>query len=108
MRWWLALAFGLIALLTAVAVTEMATERAEDAFRGRAEELAAGNSVAAANEIARGLRQGKLRRAVEDVALARRIALFVFAADGTPLTPARSRAVSFGAVSLHEQALEPR
>lgn len=105
MRWWLALAFALIALLTAVAVTELATERAEDAFRGRAEELTAGNSVAAASEVGRALRQGRLRPAVEEVAERRRLALFVFAEDGTLLTPPRSRAVAFGSSGLHEQAL---
>ena len=106
MRWWLALAFALIASLTAVAVAEVFTERAEDAFRSRAEELTTGNSVAAASEVARGLRQDKLDAAVNDVAQRRRLALFVFAENGTLLTSTRSRAVSFGSAGLHEQALE--
>jgi signal transduction histidine kinase/HAMP domain-containing protein len=106
MRWWLALAFALIASLTAVAVAEVFTERAEDAFRSRAEELSTGTSVAAASEVARALRQDRLQAAVEEVAQRRRLALFVFAEDGTLLTPTRSRAVSFGSAGLHEQALE--
>ena len=106
MRWWLALAFALIASLTAVAVAEVFTERAEEAFRSRAEELTTGNSVAAASEVGRALRQDKLATAVDEVAQRRRLALFVFAGDGTPLTPTRSRAVSFSSTGLHEQALE--
>jgi signal transduction histidine kinase/HAMP domain-containing protein len=106
MRWWLALAFALIASLTAVAVAEVFTERAEDAFRSRAEELTTGNGVAAASEVGRALRQDRLKAAVDEIAQRRRLALFVFADNGTLLTPARSRTVSFGSASLHEQALE--
>jgi signal transduction histidine kinase len=106
MRWWLALAFALIALLTAVAVAEVFTERAEDAFRSRAEELATGNSVAAASEIGRARRRGRLQAAVGDLARTRRLALFVFAQDRTLLTPGRSRGIEFGSVDLHERALE--
>src|SRR5918996_3774519 len=100
MRWWLALAFALIALLTAVAVAEVFTERAEDAFRSRAEELATGNSVAAASEIGRARRRGRLQAAVGDLARTRRLALFVFAQDRTLLTPGRSRGIEFGSGDL--------
>ena len=105
MRWWLAVAFGLIALLTAVAVAEIATERSQEALRDRAEELTAGNSVAAANEIGGDLRQVDLDAAVRDVVARRRLSVFVFADDGTLLTPARSRGVSYGG-ALHEEALD--
>jgi signal transduction histidine kinase len=106
MRWWLALAFALIASLTALAVATVFTERAENAFRARAEEFTTGGAVAAASEIGRAVGQARLRAVVEDVSTRRRMALFVFADDGTLLTPARSRAVGFGTVDLHEQALE--
>lgn len=106
MRWWLALAFALIASLTALAVAQVFTGRAENAFRGRAEEFTTGGTVAAASEIGRALRRGRLGPAVADVARRRRLALFVFAEDGTLRTPARSRTVEFGSVDLHEQALE--
>lgn len=105
MRWWLALAFGLIALVTALVATEVATERAEDAFRSRAEVIAAGNAVAAADEISRVRTRAELAQAVEDIARRRRIALFAFDGDGTALTPSRSRRVPFGTDSLHEDAL---
>ncbi len=106
MRWWLALAFGLIAALTAVVGAAMATERAEDAFRSRAEELTAGNSVAAAGEIRRAIEQGRLEPALGELAARRRLTLFVFAGDGTLLGSAGARPLAFGGGNLDEQALE--
>ena len=106
MRWWLALAFALIASLTAVAVAEVFTERSEDAFRGRAEELTTGSVVAAASTIGRIEDEARLDPVVEELAQRRRLALFVFAEDGVLLTPARSRGVEFGSMDLHEEALD--
>ena len=106
MRWWLALAFALIASLTAVAVAKVFTERSEDAFRARAEELTAGSVLAAANTIGPIQSRARLDRVVADEAQRRRLALFVFAQDGVLLTPGRSRAVEFGSIDLHAEALE--
>jgi two-component system sensor histidine kinase VicK len=106
MRWWLALAFALIASLTAVAVATVFTERSEDAFRARAEELTAGSVLAAANTIGPIQSRVRLDRVVADEAQRRRLALFVFAQDGVLLTPGRSRAVEFGSIDLHAEALE--
>jgi two-component system, OmpR family, sensor histidine kinase VicK len=103
MRWWLALAFALIASLTAVAVATVFTQRAENAFRDRAEELSTGTAVAVANQL-RDLDESQLRSAVQDLARRRRMALFVFDADGKRLTPSRSRGVTFGS-ELHDDAL---
>jgi two-component system, OmpR family, sensor histidine kinase ResE len=105
MRWWLAVAFALVASLTAVVVAKVFTERAENAFRGRAEEFTTGATVGAASEIGRALEQEDLGRRVAEVADLRRLALFVFADDGTLLTPARSRGVEFGSLDLHGEAL---
>lgn len=105
MRWWLALAFALIASLTAVAVAKVFTERSEDAFRGRAEELTTGSGVAAASVIVRVENRRRLDGIVEEEAQRRRLALFVFTGDGTLLTRAQSRGVEFGSIDLHEQAL---
>jgi two-component system, OmpR family, sensor histidine kinase VicK len=104
MRWWLALAFALIASLTAVAVATVFTQRAEDAFRDRAEELSTGTAVAVANQL-RDLEESELRSAVRDMTRRRRMALFVFAADGRRLTPDRSRGVEFDSADLHQDAL---
>jgi two-component system, OmpR family, sensor histidine kinase ResE len=104
MRWWLALAFALIASLTAVAVATVFTQRAENAFRDRAEELSTGTAVAVANQL-RDLDESQLRSTVRDMARRRRMALFVFDEDGKRLTPARSRGVEFGSDGLHDDAL---
>ena len=104
MRWWLALAFALIASLTAVAVATVFTQRAENAFRDRAEELTTGRAVAAANDI-RDLRPGTLESGMQDVARRRRLALFAFDGNGIPLTAQRSRRVDFGTLDLHDRAL---
>jgi two-component system sensor histidine kinase VicK len=104
MRWWLALAFALIASLTAVAVATVYTQRAENAFRDRAEELTTGRAVAAASDVS-DLEAGTLDSGLQDIARRRRLALFLFDVYGTPLTSERSRGVTFGSVDLQNEAL---
>jgi two-component system, OmpR family, phosphate regulon sensor histidine kinase PhoR len=106
MRWWLGLSFALIAALTALAVAEVFTQRAEEAFRERAQELAAGNAIAAASAVGAALPEGTLERTLVSQAQARRLALFVFDDKGQPLTPLSSRRVDFGASPIHAEALE--
>lgn len=105
MRWWLALAFALIAAVTAIAVSEVFTTRSEAAFRDRAKDLAIGNSIGAADEVAEALERRELTKAVEEIANRRRLALFVFGLEGQLLTPPRSRGVRLEAIDL-EPALE--
>ena len=105
MRWWLALAFAAIASLTALAVAQVFTSRAEDAFRSRARELATGNAVAAATEVTRAPTAAELRRSVAQQSERRRVALFVFDRKGRPLTPARSRATTWEGVPFRNEAL---
>jgi signal transduction histidine kinase len=104
MRWWLALAFALIAALTAVAVATVFTQRAENAFRDRAEELTTGRAVAAANEI-RDLNPGTLEPGIRTIARRYRLALFAFDGNGIPMTASRSRRVQFGTLDLHDRAV---
>jgi two-component system, OmpR family, sensor histidine kinase ResE len=104
MRWWLALAFALIAALTAIAVATVFTQQAENAFRDRAEELTTGRAVAAANDM-RNLQESTLDSGLQEVARRRRLALFAFDAFGMQLSSDRSRGVAFGSVGLHDQAL---
>ena len=47
LRWWLALAFALIAGLTALAAALISAQRGESAFRQRSDVLALGDSLAA-------------------------------------------------------------
>ena len=52
MRWWLALAFAVVAGLTALAVVAVLSNRSENAFRRYAQEFAVGNTVAASGSYA--------------------------------------------------------
>ncbi len=106
MRWWLAVAFALIAAVTAVTVAQFFAQRSERAFRERAEDLAVGASVAAADVVVRAAREGTLEQSAAAIAESRRLSVFVFGSDGALLTPSRSHRVDLGAVPGREEALE--
>lgn len=106
MRWWLALTFALISALTAVAVAEVFTRRAESAFRGRAQDLAAGTAVGAAEAIRQALgRSEGLQAAVETSARGRRVALYVFDSSGRLLSGPSSHGTPLTAVPEADAAL---
>jgi len=98
MRWWLALAFAAVAALTALAVAEVFTQRAEDAFRSRAQELTAGAAVGAAEKIKAALGHGNQATVVAAEARQRNIALFLFDRQGGLVSAARSHGVDASAV----------
>ena len=91
MRWWLAGAFAVIAAITAVAVAEVFSTRSEDAFRERAQELAAGAAVRAAIAVTDASGGGALQTRIGPIADRTRLALFVFNDRGALLTPPTSR-----------------
>jgi signal transduction histidine kinase len=105
MRWWLGLAFAAIAALTALSVAQVFSSRAESALRERGEELAIGQTVSAASAAGQALRRGVLGDAAGVIAERRRFSMWVFSADGTPLTPSSSRGVEFHVVPGAESAL---
>lgn len=100
MRWWLALVFAAIVVLTAVSVAKVMTLRSEKAFRERAEVLAAGTALTAANEILE--RSGSIgtRRAAAAAARSRRIAIFLFDASGRLLTTPSSNGVDLRSIGV--------
>jgi signal transduction histidine kinase/HAMP domain-containing protein len=102
MRWWLALAFAGVAALTALAVAELFTNRAEDAFRTRARELAVGNSVSAATMVSR-TEPGDLESVAASISQQRRLAVFVLDTTGETLAAA-TRGASFDRQPLLRQA----
>ncbi len=106
MRWWLSFAFALIAAVTAAVVAQIFSQRSEAAFRERAQALAVGNSVAAAEAVSRRVRDGELRRSLAGIAERRRLSLYVFDEDGELLTPEKSRGFSFASVPDGREALE--
>jgi signal transduction histidine kinase len=89
MRWWLALAFAVIAAVTAVAIGSLYVDRSEEALRDRSRELSAGIAVSAAGEIQRGTRAGgELGEVVEAAAERRRISLWVVDDRGSSIASA--------------------
>ena len=105
MRWWLGLAFAMIAALTALAVAQVFINRSETEFRERAEDLAIGNAVASADAVTRAVRRGDLDRAIGVIADRRRLALFVFDEDGMLITPDRSHRTEYFAVPQRNVAV---
>lgn len=106
MRWWLAIVFASFAAVTAVAVAIVSANRSEQAFRDRAEELAAGRSFGAAIELGQLAQKTGFAQAAEVVAERRRLPLFVFSPSGRLLTGERSFGVSFAEVEDGDSALE--
>jgi signal transduction histidine kinase len=110
MRWWLALAFALIAAVTAVAVAEVFSSRSERAFRDRAEDIAVGRGVGAVESVVRLARSGELDEqsldeAVGKIAEERRLGVFVLNAAGTRLSAEYSHGVRLDDLPEHEEPL---
>jgi signal transduction histidine kinase/HAMP domain-containing protein len=105
MRWWLPLVFAAIAAGTAVAVVQVLSDRVDRAFRQAAEEIAVGNTAAAVPAVNRSIAGGNLEEAVATISNRRQLALFVFAGDGTLVTPDRSRRTDLTAVPFREEAI---
>jgi len=98
MRWWLALAFAGVAALTAVAVVGVLNARSERAFHKDAEAFAIGTSVIAAETLKNDMTAAKLSKDAARLSAQRQIRLYVFAADGRPITPLVSRGIKWSGV----------
>jgi signal transduction histidine kinase/HAMP domain-containing protein len=107
MRWWLALVFAAIAAVTAIAVWQIVSTRAQVAFHAHAEDLALGNTTAASGAITRALAAGEpLEEAVPNIADRRDIALFVVDQYRVLMTPDRTRRTDYNQVPLRSDAIE--
>jgi signal transduction histidine kinase/HAMP domain-containing protein len=95
MRWWLALAFASIVALTSLVVAGNALHSTSQSLRGHAQDLAIGNSLRASVEFADAADKGNLDQAIQRIATARRLSLFAFDRNGSPVAPTslRSRGV---------------
>ena len=105
MRWWLALLFAGIAALTAVVVAQVFQSSSESAIRERVAELTAGTAVAGASRIASAPNASAAQNVAADVATRRRIALFVFDAEGRLATSDRVAGTELADVRALEAAL---
>ncbi|MEZ5102091.1 MAG: ATP-binding protein [Thermoleophilia bacterium] len=106
MRWWLAATFALIATLTAVLVAFVFSQRAGGAFRERASEFAAGNAVAAAEDVRRGQDASNLTEVVVEIASRRQMAIFLYSRSGTLLSSAYSARTTLTAIPDREEAVD--
>lgn len=105
MRWWLPAAFALIAAVTALAVAQVFQAQTRTALRGKAEELAAGSAVGAAARIAEAPTLAEARDRVVDQARRRRVALFLFDANGALLSDDLSQGVRWASVANRGELL---
>jgi signal transduction histidine kinase len=106
MRWWLALVFAAIAAVTAIAVWQIVSTRAQIAFHAHAKDLALGNTTAASGAITRARADGQtLEQAVAEVGDRRDLALFVVNRFRVLLTPDRTRRTDYDAVPLRDDAI---
>ncbi|MBA2333062.1 MAG: HAMP domain-containing protein [Actinobacteria bacterium] len=105
MRWWLGLAFALVAATTAFAAAEGMAKRSEAAFRENAEKRALEQSLAAKSSLRQALERGNLDDAVLAISTRRRLALFVLDRSGQPITPARASQTELGSIPGGEVAI---
>src|SRR5947207_15242029 len=81
-RWWLGAAFALVAATSTAIVVSQFSSRSESAFRGHAEQLAAGSASLAAAEAGSADRAGLLQRRLPEVAQHFDLDLYVYDANG--------------------------
>jgi two-component system phosphate regulon sensor histidine kinase PhoR len=106
MRWWLGLAFALIAGLTALSVALVFSQRAGTAFEERSDVLALGNAVVAAEAVKRAYAEGTQADELGEIALERELSLFVFDAEGTLTGSSMYRALTLDFVPDQEEAVQ--
>src|SRR5262245_30586963 len=82
MRFWLPLAFALIAAVTALMVSWVFGGRSENALRGSARDLARANTLGAVDSVVDGKRRGNLAATLDTIAERRRLAIFYFDEGG--------------------------
>ena len=90
-RWWLGAAFALVAATSTAIVVSQFSSRSESAFRGHAEQLAAGSASLAAAEAGSADRAGLLQRRLPEVAQHFDLDLYVYDANGRLLAKAPAR-----------------
>jgi len=105
MRWWLGLAFVLVAAVTAIAVVSFVGARSERAFRSYARELAVGASVTAAEALKNDGEAGALQADLVSIAAQRHLAFFAFDRRGRLLTSTVSYGIPLAKVPSYRAAL---
>lgn len=105
MRFWLPLAFALIAAVTALIVSWVFSGRSEHALRASAEDLALASSLGAADSVADGKQHGNLAATLDAISTRRRLAIFVFDESGKLISSDRSRGIQLRYIAPRDEAV---
>jgi len=104
-RWWLSVAFALVAAVSTALVVSQFSTQSQNAFRDRAEDLALGSAVVAARDIGVASRKGNLERQLPAIARRQNLELHVFDRHGVELKSGTPRGGAVHEVSRERAAL---
>ena len=104
-RWWLGAAFALVAAVSTAIVVSQFSTRSENAFRGRAQQLAEGSALVAAAQAVDAQRNGALPLRLHTLAQRLGLDLLVYGPDGKVVASAAARSRVAHAPAQEERAL---
>src|SRR4029079_15040603 len=104
-RWWLSLAFAVLAAMTALVVSQVLERRSDASFREQASDAAAQSAFEASLDVARAIDSDQLQQSIDRIADEYELSLWVIGRDGRPETPATSRGLSFDAIPRRQEAI---
>src|ERR1700704_3368482 len=104
-RWWLGVAFALVAAVSTALVVSQFSTRSQNAFRDRAQDLALDSTVVAAREISFADRNGRLKAQLPVIAGRQNLELHVFDPRGVEIASGMPRGGSVHEVSRQRNAL---
>jgi two-component system sensor histidine kinase VicK len=106
MRFWLPLAFALIAAVTALIVSWVFSGRSENALRGSAADLALANSLGAVDSVAEGVRRGNLGATLDRISNHRAMSVFYFNEKGRLASGDLSRSIRLKYIAPRDVAVQ--
>ena len=104
-RWWLGAAFALVAAVSTAIVVSQFSTRSENAFRGRAEQLADTSALVAAAQAVDARRVGTLSPRLHELAQRLVLDLLVYSPDGKLVASAPARSHLASAPAQEQRAL---
>ena len=107
-RWWLGAAFALVAAVSTAIVVSQFSTRSENAFRGRAQQLADTSALVAAAQAVDAQRTGALAPRLHVLAQRLSLDLLVYGADGKLVASAPARSHIASAPAQQQRALAVR
>ncbi len=103
-RWWLGAAFAVVAAVSTAIVVSQFSTRSENAFRGKAEELAAASAFDAAQQVDAWARRGERPSRLAQIAKQQNLELHVY--DGKGRRVAAASPASGGRIEAPQQERE--